>query len=93
MKNPKTRTVFLLLSHMNRVYNDSTMLHVKAKNARLLALENGDLADVTEYAAAYRRAYHGQLLIYVSALDKAEPVSVEITGEGIQTQTIMLSRA
>ena len=82
--------VTMLDSNLHRVYNDSTLLHINAKNARLLALENGNLADVTEYTASYRRAYHGQLLIYVSALDKAEPVSIEITGEGIQTKTIVL---
>jgi len=82
--------VTMLDSNSHRVYNDSTLLHVNAKNACLLALENGDLADVTEYTATYRRAYHGQLLIYVSALDKTEPVSVEITGEGIQPKTIVL---
>ena len=80
----------MLDSNLHRVYNDSTLLHINAKNARLLALENGNLADVTEYTASYRRAYHGQLLVYVSALDKAEPVSIEITGEGIQTKTIVL---
>lgn len=83
--------ITMLDSNLHRVFNDSTLLHIKARNARILALENGDLSDVTEYTATYRRAYHGQLVIYVSALDRSEPVSVEISGEGVQTQTIVLS--
>ncbi len=49
-----------------RVYADSTLLHVTVEKGRLLGLENGDLADVTDYAAPYRRAFRGQLLIYAA---------------------------
>lgn len=75
-------------SHAHRVYTDSTMLHISVVNGTLLGIENGDLADITEYTAAYRRAYKGQLLAYVTALDDSEPVSVHISGEGIKPQTI-----
>ena len=49
-----------------RVYHDSTLLHVTVTNGTLLGIENGDLADVTEYTADYRRAYRGQLMIYAA---------------------------
>ncbi len=48
-----------------RVYGDSTLLHVSVEGGRLIGIENGDLADVTPYRASYRRAYRGQLLIYI----------------------------
>ncbi|MBE5875423.1 MAG: glycoside hydrolase family 2 protein [Lachnospiraceae bacterium] len=73
-----------------RVYNDNTMLYVSVENGNLLGLENGNLADITEYSATYRSAYRGQLLIYVTALDDTEPVSVHVSGEGIQSKTIEL---
>ena len=74
----------------HRVYTDSTLLRVTVENGNLLGLENGNLADVTEYTATYRRAYRGQLLIYVTALDDAEPVSMRVAGEGIKSKTIKL---
>ena len=43
-----------------RVYQDATLLCVSVENGMLLGLENGDLADVTEYTANSRRAYRGQ---------------------------------
>lgn len=74
----------------HRVYHDSTMLHVTVENGHLLGLENGNLADVTEYTATYRQAYKGQLLIYVTALDDTEPISVRVSGEGIKSKTLKL---
>ena len=73
-----------------RVYSDSTMLQVTVENGYLLGLENGNLADVTEYTAAYRRAYRGQLLIYAIPLNESEPISVCVTGEGVKTKTLVL---
>ena len=76
----------------NRVYSDSTMLHIAVENGRLLGLENGDLADNTEYSATYRRAYKGQLLAYIqTTLDC--PVTVSVTGEGIMPNSIQLGNS
>ena len=44
---------------------DSSLLTVTVENGTLLGLENGDLADVTDYTSSSRRAYKGRLLIYV----------------------------
>ena len=66
-----------------RVTADSTCLHVSVENGRLLGLENGDLADVTDYSAAWRRAYCGQLLIYVLTYEGDEAPIVTVTAEGI----------
>lgn len=82
--------VTMLDTDGHRVYTDSTMLRVTVENGRLLGLENGDLADVTEYTANYRRAYRGQLLIYVTALEDTEPVTVRITGDNVKQSTLTL---
>ena len=82
--------VTMLDTNGHRVYNDSTLLHVTVENGMLHGLENGDLADVTEYSANYRRALRGQLLIYVSAFHDAESVTIHVSGEGIKTATLTL---
>lgn len=74
-----------------RVYSDSTMLHVTVENGRLLGLENGDLADVTDYSAPFRRACRGQLLIFVMAYEKDEAPVINVTGEGICPARLALS--
>ena len=60
--------ITLLDSNGHRSYQASSMLQVQVVGGRLLGLENGDLADVTEYTANYRRAYHGELIAYVQAM-------------------------
>lgn len=67
-----------------RVTSDSTCLHVTVENGRLLGMENGDLSDVTDYSAAYRRAYHGQLLLYVLSCETKKAPSVCIRADGIR---------
>ncbi len=76
----------------NRVYTDSTMLHLTVDNGKLLGLENGDLADNTEYSAPYRRAYRGQLLAYIQATSN-EPVTVTVQGDGIEQCSVCLSHS
>ena len=73
-----------------RVYTDSTDLYVEVKNGRLLGLENGDLADVTEYTARHRRAYHGQLLIYVALTDSKEMPVVTVSGAYVKSARLVL---
>ena len=68
------------------VTNDSTMLFVQVSGpGRLAGLENGDLADVTEYSAAYRRAYEGRLLIYAARTEGAGEIKVTVSGAGLRT--------
>lgn len=76
--------VTLLDGSGRRVYNDASMLHVTVENGTLLGIENGDLSDVTEYAADYRRAYRGQLIIYASADAPDAEMTVQVRGEGIR---------
>ncbi len=73
------------------VTSDSTMLFVKVTGAgRLAGLENGDLSDVTEYSAEYRRAYEGRLLIYVACEDPAQETTVSVRGQGLKPAAVQL---
>jgi len=73
--------VTLLDGENRRVYTDSTLLHVTVEKGRLLGLENGNLADVTDYSAPFRTAFHGQLLVYV-AQDTSERPIVHVSAPG-----------
>lgn len=73
--------------------NDSTLLQVTVYNGTLLGLENGDLADVTEYTADYRRAYRGQLIIYVrdnTNTSATTPLTVTVRGDMVRTETTII---
>ncbi len=85
--------VTLLDSNGRRVYHDSTLLHVHVDNGTLLGIENGDLADVTEYTANYRRAYRGQLIVYVADngdTTAATPLTVTVRGDMVRTETVRI---
>ncbi|MCI8265355.1 MAG: glycoside hydrolase family 2 protein [Lachnospiraceae bacterium] len=74
-----------------RVCQDATLLTVTVENGTLLGLENGDLADTTEYTANYRRAYRGQLIIYAAdneATSADTPLTVTVRGDFIRTERI-----
>ncbi len=73
-----------------RVFSDNTLLFVKVQNGRLLGLENGDLADTTDYASHSRRAYRGQLLIYVAPTDPENPPVVTVAGDMVRAAQISL---
>ena len=73
----------------NPSYQASTMLQIEVTNGRLIGLENGDLSDVTEYSSNSRRAYHGQLMVYVLA-DSAQGTTITIRGEMLKTKTVTL---
>ncbi len=73
-----------------RVYGDSSPLLVSVENGRLLGLENGNLADVTDYSAPCRRAYRGQLLIYVMADKREEIPKVTIRTENMASLSLTL---
>ncbi|MBP1756115.1 MAG: Beta-galactosidase BoGH2A, partial [Firmicutes bacterium] len=67
------------------ISNDSSLLRVTVTGAGLLAgIENGDLADNTEYTAFYRRAYEGRLIIYVTHTQPGMKLMVTVEGEGLK---------
>ena len=77
--------VTMLDSEGRRVYTDSTMLKVTVENGKLIGIENGDVADVTDYSSKMRRAYRGQLIIYAIA-DKNAAEAMKVTVEGTQVK-------
>jgi hypothetical protein len=67
------------------VSNDSSLLYVNVAGAgRLVGLENGDLADTTEYCTTYRRAYEGRLILYVAPTQPGGEIVVTVTSEGLK---------
>lgn len=74
----------------NRVYHDSTMLKVHVENGRLIGLENGNLADVTDYTSPSRSAYQGQLLIYAVPADATQKMTIHVKGEQIKKAAITI---
>lgn len=70
----------------------SPNLHVTVTGeATLLGIENGDLADITEYSSAYRRAYHGKLLIFIRSTKNPGDSYVTVTGEGIKAEVLHIT--
>lgn len=81
-----------LLDNENRpVYSNSSILNVEVENGKLLGIENGDLSDITDYFANYRRAYHGQLLIYIKPEDKSQAM-VTVKGENLKPAILYLNK-
>ena len=59
------------------VVQDQSLLSVQVENGILKGLENGDLADITDYTSPYRRTYNGRLLIFASPLNG--PMKITVT--------------
>lgn len=68
--------VSMVDSQGHLVPHDSSLLYVQIENGVLKGLENGDLADITDYSAAYRRAHDGRLIIYAAACEGEMKISV-----------------
>jgi len=75
----------------NWATNDSSMLYVNVSGSgKLIGLENGDLADFTEYTATYRRAHEGRLLIYITDTNSSEETIVTVSGAGFESAVMEL---
>ena len=67
----------------NRIYTADTLLSVTVKNGKLIAVDNGDLSDVTDYFSNVRKAYKGMLTAYVIPFKKGENAELEIKGDSL----------
>lgn len=73
-------------SHNRWASQDSSMLYVTVTGSgKLVALENGDLADCTDYTASCRRVYEGRLLIYIRNTLTPGTTTVTVQGNGLKT--------
>lgn len=74
-----------------RVVNDSSMLEVIIDgNAKLLGIENGDLADVTPYSTNYRRAYEGRLVIYITKENDTLPAMITVSSSNLRSGNLTI---
>jgi beta-galactosidase len=72
-------------SYGNLVSNDSTKLQVTVSGSgKLIGIENGDITDLTEYTAKYRRAYEGRMIIYVKKENNSETINITVSGAGLK---------
>lgn len=58
--------------------------------ASLIALDNGDLFDPTDCSSATRRAYHGQMVIYLRSTGAAGDVKLTVSGEEVREETLVI---
>lgn len=61
--------------------------------ARLLGLENGDIASRQDYTGKARQAFHGHLLGYVQSLQQSGPITVTVTAPGLDPAVVTLRSA
>ena len=58
---------------------------------KLAGMENGDLADCSEYAAPRRRMYRGRLIVYIlRPRESAEKTILTLAAEGLASATLAL---
>ena len=72
--------------------DNAALLNYTVANGRLLGIENGEQADLTEYSAPYRRVYRGRAIAYVlvEASDSASGASLTVSGEGFTDEIIKI---
>ena len=55
------------------IYFDKSRIDIDIDGAgKLVAIDNGDLRDVTDYTASYRDTNRGRLMIYVRRIGKGD---------------------
>lgn len=59
---------------------EDDMLFVSVTGGTLQGIESGDLSDLTEYGAGYRRTFRGKMIIYVRAGSTGE-ITLRISGD------------
>ncbi|NLY11327.1 MAG: glycoside hydrolase family 2 protein [Firmicutes bacterium] len=69
------------------VVSDRSRITVFVEGGELLGLDNGDLADVTDYAANYRTTFDGRLMIYARRTGEAK-VRVTATSPHLRSAVI-----
>lgn len=66
---------------------DASRITVKITGGTLLGLENGDIADCTEYSSPMRRAFHGRLLVFFRKNGEA-PATVTASAEALASASV-----
>ena len=73
----------------NLCADNSAVLHYNVKNGKLLGIENGDLSDLLEYSAPYRRVYRGRAIAYI-LVKVGEHSVLTVSGEGFADKGLRL---
>ena len=81
-----------LLDAANRICNLSEEeVQVTVEGAAVLAhMDNGNLADTTSYTSPRRRAYHGELMLYLRSIEEAGACKVTVEANHMETVEMRL---
>lgn len=75
----------------NIVYSASNEVSCEIKGpARLLGMEDANPLNTENYKDNKQHAFHGRLLIYLQALDKAGTVKIRLTSSGLKDYTLVI---
>jgi beta-galactosidase len=75
-----------------RVEHSDAAIEVSVSGAgTLAALDSGDLRDTTAVQSPRRKVYQGRALAIVRAGTAAGPITLSVSGAGLQTTTLTLS--
>lgn len=68
---------------------DASLIHASVEGGELLGIENGDIADCTEYTSPRRRAFHGRLILYIRRRPDC-PLTVTVEAEALRSASVTL---
>ncbi|MBE7170124.1 MAG: DUF4982 domain-containing protein [Williamsia sp.] len=76
----------------NPVYDAANSIALTVEGpAKLLSMENGDLASHEDYRATKRAMYNGQLLAYIQSDGKPGKITVTIDSPGLPSKKVMIN--
>ena len=81
-------TVEVLDAEGNLCPSSDNLVKFSVKGARLIGVENGNMADLGSVKASERKAFAGMCLAIVGA-DKPGKVSVTVTADGLQSDSVV----
>jgi len=73
----------------NRCMDNASLLEYRVDDGILLGIENGNLSDLTEYSAPYRRVHNGRAIVYV-LVKAGRQASLYVSGERFTEKYISL---
>lgn len=90
-KYPIKQVEFSILDHLNHLVTAGAYpITVSVQNGTLIGLENGNIADCTEYTSYTRNSYHGHLIAYIRKADLTKPTKIIALSESLHSAEIML---
>jgi beta-galactosidase len=58
---------------------------------KILAIENGDVADHEDRSGLAHRAFNGRMVLYIQSQGQSGEISLSVAARGLKTDTIRLT--